>query len=55
MAEGNGYHYTKEGFSNILQLRYNLNKGISEELKGLYPNLIPVDRPLVPERNISPE
>jgi hypothetical protein len=55
MTEGNGYHYTKEGFSKILQLRYNLNKGISEELKGLYPNLIPVDRPLVPERNISSE
>jgi len=32
-----------------------LNKGISEELKGLYPNLIPVDRPFVPERDISPE
>ncbi len=48
-------HRTEEGFLNVLNLRYNLNKGISEELKELYPNLVPVDRPFVPERDISPE
>ena len=53
MSQGN--HYTEEGFLKVLGLRYNLNKGISEELKELYPNLVPVDRPLVPEREISPE
>jgi hypothetical protein len=32
-----------------------LNKGISEELKELYPNLVPVPRPEVSERVIHPE
>lgn len=53
MAEGN--HYRQEGFLQVLNLRYNLNKGISKELKQLYPNLVPVARPIVPEREISPE
>ena len=48
-------HYTKEGFSRVLSLRYYLNKGISEELKELHPDLVPVGRPVVPEREISPE
>ena len=39
----------------ILNLRYYLNNGISEELKELYPNLVPVPRPEVPERRIDPE
>lgn len=46
---------SEQGFIKILNLRYNLNKGISEELKGLYPNLIPVLRPEVPEGVIHPE
>ena len=48
-------HRTEEGFLKVLSLRYNLNKGISSELIKLFPNLVPVDRPLVPEREISPE
>ena len=48
-------HLTEQGFLNILNLRYNLNRGISEELKILFPNLIPVERPFVPEREISPD
>ena len=48
-------HFTEEGFFNVLNLRYNLNRGISEELKILFPNLIPIERPSVPEREISPE
>lgn len=46
-------HNTEEGFLKILGLRYYLNLGISEELKLLYPNIIPVDRPIVPEININ--
>lgn len=48
-------HRTEEGFLKVLNLRYNLNKGISEELKELFPSLLPVEKPLVPEREISPE
>lgn len=41
-------HKTEEGFWKILGLRYNLNWGISEELKLAFPNITPVDRPPVP-------
>ena len=44
---------SQEGFIKILNLRYYLNKGISEELKELYPNLVPVVRPEVPEIDIQ--
>ena len=44
-----------DGFIKILNLRYYLNNGISEELKKLYPDLVPVSRPEVPERAIHPE
>jgi hypothetical protein len=40
---------SEQGFINILNLRYNLNKGISEELKELYPNLVPASRVETPE------
>lgn len=46
---------SEQGFINILNLRYNLNNGISEELKGLHPNIVPVVRPEVPVRVIHPE
>jgi len=46
---------SEQGFMKILNLRYYLNKGISEELKELYPNLVPEPRPEVPEREIHPE
>lgn len=46
---------SEKGFIKVLNLRYNLNNGISEELKVLYPNLIPISRPEVPEGVIYPE
>ena len=46
---------SEEGFIKVINLRYNLNNGISEELKGLYPNLVPAPRPEVPEGVIHPE
>jgi hypothetical protein len=46
---------SENGFIKVMNLRYNLNKGISEELKGLYPSLVPVSRPEVPEVEIHPE
>lgn len=46
---------SEQGFMKILNIRYYLNNGISEELKELYPNLVPVPRPEVPERVIHPE
>lgn len=46
---------SEQGLIKVLNLRYYLNKVISEELKGLYPNLLPVARPDVPEGIIHPE
>jgi hypothetical protein len=46
---------SEQGFIKILNLRYYLNKGISDELKELYPNLVPVARLEVTEREILPE
>ncbi|RMZ69689.1 LAGLIDADG endonuclease [Pyrenophora seminiperda CCB06] len=46
---------SEKGFNKILNLRYNLNLGMSEELKVLYPDLIPVPRPEVPEGVIHPQ
>lgn len=46
---------SEQGFIKVLNFRYNLNNGISEELKGLYPNLVPVVRPEVPVGVIHPE
>jgi hypothetical protein len=45
---------SEKGFIKVMNLRYNLNKGISEELKGLYPSLVLVPRPEVPEVKIHP-
>jgi len=46
---------SEQGFIKVLNFRYNLNKGISEELKVLYPNLEPALRLEVPEGVIHPE
>lgn len=42
-----------ERFVKILGYRYYLNLGISEELKNLYPKIIPVPRPIVPTPSIN--
>jgi hypothetical protein len=39
-------HLTPEGFEQILALKYNLNKGLPEELKLAFPNVVPVSRPV---------
>lgn len=36
---------SQENFEKILSYRANLNSGVSEELKNLFPNVIPVVRP----------
>jgi len=38
-------HLTQAGLEKILALKYNLNKGLSDELKSAFPNIIPVVRP----------
>lgn len=38
-------HLTQEGIEKIVALKYNLNKGLSDDVREAYPNIIPVTRP----------
>lgn len=38
-------HLTQAGLEKILSLKYSLNKGLSEELKIAFPNIVPIERP----------
>lgn len=38
-------HLTQPGLEKIISLRYNLNKGLTNELIDSFPNIIPVKRP----------
>jgi hypothetical protein len=40
-------HLTEEGLLQIVAIKASLNKGLSDELKAAFPNIIPVDRPSV--------
>ena len=40
-------HLTQEGFKEILSIKTNMNKELNDELKGAFPDTIPVPRPLV--------
>lgn len=46
-------HFTKEGLLKIINIKAFMNKGISEELKKEFTNIIPVERPIVDISNIS--
>jgi len=37
----NKTHYTPDGLENIVSLRASMNKGLSEELKKKFSNIIP--------------
>ena len=38
-------HLTQAGFEKILALKSNLNKGLTNELKEAFPNVVPITRP----------
>jgi LAGLIDADG endonuclease len=38
-------HLTHAGFEQILALKYNLNKGLPDDLKSAFPKIVPVVRP----------
>jgi len=46
-------HLTKEGFNKLLAIKSVVNKGLSPDLKAVFPNVIPVQRPLVVSRVIQ--
>lgn len=47
MIMKNKEHLTEEGLKAIIDIKASLNRGLSEELKAIFPNTIPVKRPVV--------
>jgi len=45
-------HLTKQGLEKIIAIKAAMNNGLSEELKGDFPNIIPVERPLIPNTSV---
>jgi hypothetical protein len=43
----NKEHLTKTGLIKIVALKASLNLGLSDELKKEFPNVVPIERPLV--------
>lgn len=43
----NKEHITWEGFREIVPRRCSLNKGLSDNIKQEYPDIVPVPRPMV--------
>ena len=40
-------HLTPEGFRKIVALRASMNLGLSDKLKTAFPDVVPVERPIV--------
>ena len=49
-------HLTKEGFTKILSYYASINKGVSKKVISFYPDILPIDKPIVclPE-NLNPQ
>jgi hypothetical protein len=45
-------HLTIEGLNKILNIKAVINKGLSKELIELFPNIIPVNRPIIETSDI---
>jgi hypothetical protein len=40
-------HLTSEGLAKIVAIKGSMNLGLSSKLKAAFPNILPIDRPLV--------
>jgi hypothetical protein len=45
-------HLTAEGLNKILSIKASLNRGLSEELMKSFPNITPIERPVIEPREI---
>lgn len=50
-----GKHLTEAGFNELLSIKASINKGLSKELSKDFPNIIPIERPIVKDQTITPE
>jgi len=49
----NKEHLTQEGLKQIISIRASSNKGLSNNLKIAFPDLLPVQRPLIVDQEIK--
>lgn len=42
-----GEHLTMEGLNKIISIKASMNKGLSETLQKAFPNIIPIERPII--------
>ena len=49
----NKEHLTEEGIGKIVGIKASINKGLSDELKTAFPDIIPVPRPQVEDPEIK--
>lgn len=46
-------HLTVEGLEKIVAIRATINRGLTDKLKAAFPNIVPVNRPLITSQKIS--
>jgi hypothetical protein len=44
---------TEKGFNKILAIKSSMNKGLSEELQLVFPEITPVNRPLLTDKDVK--
>jgi hypothetical protein len=45
-------HLTQEGLEKIVAIKASINKGLSDELRAAFPNVVAVKRPLIENKVI---
>ena len=49
----NKEHLTEKGFNQILAIKSSMNKGLSDELQLVFPQITPVNRPLLLDKDVK--
>jgi hypothetical protein len=49
----NKEHLTEKGINKIISIRASINKGLTESLKSILPNIVPVERPIIKNQIIK--
>jgi hypothetical protein len=49
----NSEHLTKKGLERIVNIKASMNKGLSEELIKIFPNVNPIPRPIIKNQTIK--
>ena len=49
----NKQHLTEKGINKIISIRASMNKGLTVSLKSIFPNIVPVERPIIKNQIIK--